>query len=106
MIRTHASKDTAALWQRLRPLGHPAVLIFKILQETLFFCLIYFHKWTRVKKNDSSAFGNQASKGSATVTHFLRPLGPPAVLIFKILQEMLNLLPYLLPLMDQNKKLQ
>ena len=26
-IRTHASEDTAALTQRLRPLGHPAFLI-------------------------------------------------------------------------------
>ena len=47
-------------------------------------------------KNDSSGFQTEASKDSATLTQVLGPLGPPAVILLKILEEMLILVPYLL----------
>ena len=94
-IRTHASEDTAALTQRLWPLGHPASMIVQMpifVSRWLGICFSFFlsipccylSPANLEKKLDRSAIRTHASEDTAALTQRLRPLGHPASMIVQM----------------------
>ena len=88
-IRTHATKVTGALNQRLRPLGHPTL---KITKSDVILKDICSSEVETLKENaDRSGIRTHATEVTGALNQRLRPLGHPTLTIMKsdvILKEL------------------